>query len=150
MQELRIPASEWSEELVTPIGAADVSDLRIFLNRFLFRAMLFSCGSVAVGLHQVDRERAWQFAKLSARALGVATGVEVKIFGEKNLPDEPSVITPNHASHFDIAALLGHLPGNNRFAAKEDSSASPSSACFRKKVVPLLRCVLLGIKAAAE
>jgi 1-acyl-sn-glycerol-3-phosphate acyltransferase len=125
MQELRIPASEWADELVTPIGASDASDLRIFLNRLLFRGMLFSCGAVAVGLHQVNREIAWRWAKQSARALGVAAGVEVKLFGTKHLPAEPSIITPNHASHYDIAALLGYLPGNNRFAAKKELFREP-------------------------
>jgi len=125
MQELRIPPQEWADELVTPIGAADASDLRIFLNRMIFRGMLFSCGSVAVGLHQVNQEIAWRWAKMSARALGVAAGVTVKLFGTKHLPSEPSIITPNHASHYDIAALLGYLPGNNRFAAKRELFKEP-------------------------
>jgi 1-acyl-sn-glycerol-3-phosphate acyltransferase len=125
MQELRIPASEWAEDVVTPVGPADTSEARMFVNRLLFRGMLFTCGSIAVGLHQVNREAAWRFAKRSARALGVATGVEVKVFGEKNLPEEPSIITPNHASHFDIASLLGHLRGHNRFAAKQELFREP-------------------------
>jgi 1-acyl-sn-glycerol-3-phosphate acyltransferase len=68
---------------------------------------------------------AWTFSKFSARSLAVATGVEVKLIGAENLPDEPSIITPNHASHFDIAALLGHLPGQNRFAAKKELFREP-------------------------
>ncbi|MEW6273331.1 MAG: lysophospholipid acyltransferase family protein [Thermodesulfobacteriota bacterium] len=125
MQQLRIPASELGEEWVTPIGAADASELRVFLNRVIYRSMLFSMGTVAVGLHQVSPELAWSFAKLSARNLALATGVEVKVIGADKLPDEPSVITPNHASHFDIAALLGYLPGNNRFAAKKELFKEP-------------------------
>lgn len=125
MRELRIPATELSDEWVTPIGAADASDLRVMLNRLIYRGMLFSMGSVAVGLHQVSPSLAWSFAKLSARNLALATGVEVKVIGAENLPDEPSIITPNHASHFDIAALLGHLPGHNRFAAKKELFREP-------------------------
>ena len=32
----------------------------------------------------------------------------------------PYIFTPNHASHMDIAVLLGYLPGNNRFASKKE------------------------------
>lgn len=125
MQQLRIPATELSDEWVTPIGAADASDLRVLVNRVIYRGMLFSMGTIAVGLHQVSPALAWSFAKLSARNLALATGVEVKVIGAENLPDEPCIITPNHASHFDIAALLGHLPGNNRFAAKKELFREP-------------------------
>lgn len=125
MQELRIPATASSDEWVTPIGAADASDLRVLLNRVIYRGMLFSTGTVAIGLHQVSPSLAWSFAKHSARNLAVATGVEVKVVGAENLPAGPSIVTPNHASHFDIAALLGHLPGHNRFAAKKELFREP-------------------------
>lgn len=125
MQTLRIPASHGSAERIVPVGALDASALRVALNRVLFRGMLFGCGTVAVGLHQVHPQTAWEWAKLSARNLAWATGVDVEVVGAENLPDEPSVITPNHASHFDIAALLGFLPGNNRFAAKRELFREP-------------------------
>lgn len=125
MQQLRIPATEWDEELVTTVGAAEASGFRIFLNRLVFRLMVFVCGAIAVLLHQVSRKRAWQWTALSARGLGVATGVTVKVRGLENLPDRPAVITPNHASHYDIAALLGYLPGDNRFAAKKELFREP-------------------------
>src|SRR4029450_1109982 len=94
-----------ASERVTPIGAIDASDLRIALNRAIFRGMLFGCGAVAVGLHQVHRETPWARAKPPARNPARATSVEVKLFGLENLPDEPCVIPPNPSSHFDIAAL---------------------------------------------
>jgi 1-acyl-sn-glycerol-3-phosphate acyltransferase len=125
MQVLRIERGDLEDEVVTPIGAADASELRVWLNRIVYRGMLFSMGSIAVGLYQVDRSLAWSFAKLSARNLALATGVEVKLFGEENLPAEPAVLTPNHASHFDIAALLGWLPGESRFAAKKELFREP-------------------------
>ena len=141
MQELRIPATEWDDELVTPVGAANASSARIFLNRLLFRAMLFVCGTVAIVLHAVHRKTAWKWAAASARALGVLTGVRVKMRGLENLPDEPSVITPNHASHYDIAALLGYLPGNNRFAAKKELFREPVLGAVMKTLgmVPIDR-----------
>ena len=90
VQELRIPATELSEEWVTPIGAADASDLRVMLDRVVYRGMLFSMGTIAVGLHQLNPAWAWSFAKLSARNLALATGVEVKLVGAENLPDSPA------------------------------------------------------------
>jgi len=125
VQQLRIARNDLEDELVTPIGAAEASELRIWMNRLLYRGMLFSMGSVAVGLYQVNRDLAWSFAKLSARNLALATSVSVKLFGEENLPAEPAIIAPNHASHFDIAALLGWLPGQNRFAAKKELFDEP-------------------------
>lgn len=125
MQELRFPATDLSDEWVTPIGAADASDLRVLVNRMIYRGMLFSMGTIAVGLHQISPSLAWSFAKMSARNLALATGVEVKLVGAENVPAEPSIITPNHASHFDIAALLGYLPGHNRFAAKKELFREP-------------------------
>lgn len=124
-RELPIPVGPLDEELVTPIGASDSSELRVWLNRIVYRGMLFSAGTIAVALYQVNRELAWSFAKLSARNLAVATGVEVKLFGAENLPAEPAILTPNHASHFDIAALLGWLPGETRFAAKKELFDEP-------------------------
>ncbi len=91
--------------------------LRVFVNRFIFRAMLFASGSVAIALYQVNRALAWRFAKLQARNLVRLCGVEVRVRGLENLATGPYVFTPNHQSHFDIAALLGFLPGSNRFAA---------------------------------
>lgn len=125
MQQLYIPASESCDELITPIGASDSSELRILLNRVIFRGMLFSMGSIAVGLHRLSPDLAWSFAKLSARNLAWASGVEVKLHGAENLPEKSSIITPNHGSHFDIAALLGYLPGQNRFAAKKELFDEP-------------------------
>ncbi len=99
--------------------------LKIELNRWIFRGMIFSCGSAAVGLHLFSPEIGWDFAKASARALAVATGVEVLVRGRANLPAGAAVLTPNHASHFDIAALLGFLPGETRFAAKKELFREP-------------------------
>lgn len=125
MQELHIPGTEWEGELTTEVGASPASPTRVTLNRLLFRVMVFFCGAVAVVLHRLNRKRAWQWVAFSARSLGVATGVKVKLHGLENLPGRPSVITPNHASHYDIAALLGYLPGNNRFAAKKELFREP-------------------------
>ncbi len=101
---------------------------RAALNRWIFRGMLASAGTVAVILHRTLpwKSVSWDFAKLSARNLGRACGVQVHVHGLEHLEDAgPYVFTPNHQSHFDIAALLGHLPGHNRFVTKKELFAEP-------------------------
>ena len=107
------------------LGAAEPTRFRIALNRFLFRAMLFASGLVAIGLYRVSRPLTWRFAKLQARNLMRVCGVRVTVRGRDRLSAGPYVFAPNHQSHFDIAALLGLLPGVVRFATKREMFAEP-------------------------
>ncbi len=106
---------------------ANAARWRITLNRFIFRGMLFTMGAVAVVLYRLapDKNLAWRFAKAQARNLSRLCGVRVQVRGLQHLGRGPYMFTPNHQSHFDIAALLGFLPGNNRFAAKRELFAQP-------------------------
>jgi 1-acyl-sn-glycerol-3-phosphate acyltransferase len=102
--------------------------LRIFANRQIFRAMLFTMGATAVAMDRlgVPKSVIWSFAKLQARNLCVALGVNVTVRGAELIAEGgPYVFTPNHQAHIDIAALLGYLPGNNRFAAKKELFDEP-------------------------
>lgn len=99
--------------------------LRIAINRLIFRGMLFFCGAVAIGLYRISKPLAWRWAKASARALATACGVRVRMHGLQHLGAGPYIFAPNHQSHFDIAALLGYLPGINRFAAKTELFEEP-------------------------
>jgi len=101
---------------------------RVMLNRLIFRGMLFTMGSITVALHQLWpwKRLAWSFARLSARNLGRACGVRVRVHGREHLMGPgPYIFAPNHQSHFDIAALLGYLPGHNRFVAKKELFGEP-------------------------
>jgi 1-acyl-sn-glycerol-3-phosphate acyltransferase len=98
---------------------------RLVLNRFIFRAMLFASGAIAIALYRVNRPLTWRFAKLQARNLIRLCGTRVTIRGLERLGDGPYIFAPNHQSHFDIAALLGYLPGCNRFAAKRETFDEP-------------------------
>jgi 1-acyl-sn-glycerol-3-phosphate acyltransferase len=49
----------------------------------------------------------------------------VHVRGLEHLGAGPYIFAPNHQSHFDIAALLGYLPGSNRFAAKREMFDEP-------------------------
>ena len=98
---------------------------RVFINRVIFRGMLFASGAIAVVLYRVNKPLTWRFAKLQARNLVRLCGVRVRMRGLERLGSGPYIFTPNHQSHFDIAALLGYLPGCNRFAAKREMFAEP-------------------------
>src|SRR6185369_10458335 len=77
--------------------------------------------------HLVGRneQRTWRFAKARARTLARVLGVRVRVRGLENLPKTPCVIVANHRSHFDIAAILGFVPGINRFTAKKELFREP-------------------------
>jgi 1-acyl-sn-glycerol-3-phosphate acyltransferase len=49
----------------------------------------------------------------------------LRVSGLERLGSGPYVFAPNHQSHFDIAALLGYLPGIVRFATKREVFAQP-------------------------
>jgi len=106
---------------------ASVPRTRIFLNRLIFRGMLFSMGAIAVVMYRLipDKNVTWRFAKASARNLSKMLGVAVRVRGLEYLGAGPYMFTPNHQSNFDIVALLGYLPGNNRFGAKKELFKEP-------------------------
>ena len=109
------------------LAAAAPSRARLALNRFIFRAMLFTMGVIAVVMYRLvpNKNLTWAFAKAQARNLARMLRVRVRIRGLEHLGGGPYMFTPNHQSHFDIAALLGYLPGNNRFAAKKEMFDQP-------------------------
>lgn len=117
--------------LQTAADAADESAAaraRIALNRQIFRGMIFSMGATAVVMARLGMPRSvvWSFSKLAARNACRALGVRVSIQGSELIEDGgPYVFTPNHQAHIDIAALLGYLPGNNRFASKKELFDEP-------------------------
>jgi 1-acyl-sn-glycerol-3-phosphate acyltransferase len=100
---------------------------RARVNGIVFHAMSISMGSLAVVLGRVgsDKGRVWRFAKAQARLLCRMCGVRVEIRGLDRLSGGPFVFAPNHQSHFDIALLLGYLPGHNRFATKIEMFQHP-------------------------
>ncbi len=100
---------------------------RVLINRVIFRGMLFTMGTIAVVMYRVIRNKnvTWAFAKAQARNLARLCGVRVRVRGLEQLGAGPYMYTPNHQSNFDIAALLGYLPGNNRFAAKKEMFNEP-------------------------
>lgn len=134
--------SEDRERVELPqFGAEPASAGKLFLNRALFRAGVLGGGALVSALHFVNPQLGWETAKAVARNIGTTTGVKIDLLGTENLPEEPSVVTPNHASHFDIVALLGHLPGHIRFAAKMELFREPVLGAVMKTLgmVPIDR-----------
>jgi 1-acyl-sn-glycerol-3-phosphate acyltransferase len=110
--------------VVAAKAATDVEtrSLRVALSPYLFRGMLVGMGATAVALHRLTGSRSltWRFAKARARTLESMLGVRVTVTGLEHVASGgPFVYAPNHQSHLDILALLAHLPGAVRFAAKE-------------------------------
>jgi 1-acyl-sn-glycerol-3-phosphate acyltransferase len=102
--------------------AEETRSLRVALSPYLFRGMLVGMGAIAVGLHRItgNDRLTWNFAKARARTLERMLGVRVTVTGGENVATGgPFVYTPNHQSHLDVLALLGHLPGPTRFVAKQ-------------------------------
>lgn len=116
-----------SDPISRALPRAAAPQLRIFVNRLIFRGMLFTMGIIAVAMYRLidDKNVTWRFAKAQARNLSRMCGVRVRVIGLERLGHGPYMFTPNHQSHFDIAAVLGYLPGNNRFAAKKEMFSQP-------------------------
>lgn len=107
---------------------APMPSVRATINREIFRGMLFSMGATAVAMGRlgVPRETIWSFAKMASRNLCRMVGVRVTVRGADLVErGGPFVFTPNHQSHFDIAALLAYLPGHARFASKKELFDEP-------------------------
>jgi len=109
-------------------AAASAGGLRVAVNRQVFRGLLLATGATAVAMDRVGIPKSviWTFSKLQARNACRALGVRVRVLGaELVVEGGPFVFTPNHQAHIDIAALLGYLPGNNRFASKKELFDEP-------------------------
>jgi len=101
---------------------------RVAANRQIFRGMLFSMGATVIAMARlgVPKSVVWSFSKMQSRNLCRALGVRVTIEGTELVEEGgPYIFTPNHQAHIDIAALLGFLPGNNRFASKKELFDEP-------------------------
>ena len=101
---------------------------RVAVNRQIFRGMLFSVGATSIAMARmgVPKSVIWSFGKMQTRNLCRALGVHVTIEGGELVEQGgPFIFTPNHQAHIDIAALLGYLPGNNRFASKTELFDEP-------------------------
>src|SRR5262249_26332334 len=101
--------------------AAQQRALRGAASPYVFRGMLVGMAPASLASHPVTRNQplAGEVATARARTREWMLRVRVTVTGLEHLRGAgPFVYTPNHQSHLDILALLAHLPGAVRFAAK--------------------------------
>ncbi len=64
-------------------------------------------------------------SKIWAWLILKTSGVKLVVEGKENITRGPVIYMTNHASHFDVAALLYLLPWNVRFVAKKELASVP-------------------------
>jgi 1-acyl-sn-glycerol-3-phosphate acyltransferase len=100
---------------------------RVVLNRFIWRAHIFTASSLIIWAERLFPNRGygqWLFSA-SARITNRLLGVRVEVIGQDKLdPKQAYVFTPDHRSHLDITALMEALP-MARFAAKRELFDEP-------------------------
>jgi 1-acyl-sn-glycerol-3-phosphate acyltransferase len=99
----------------------------VSLNRLIWRAHIFTAGSLVVWVESLLPGRGYgqRVFSASARLANRLVGIRVEVIGlEKLDPKQACVFTPNHRSHADITALMAALPAV-RYAAKRELFDEP-------------------------
>lgn len=100
---------------------------RVALNRLVWRAHLFTAGSLVIWAERLRPNRGYghRIFSASSRLTNWLVGIRVEAIGlEKLDPGAVYVFTPNHRSHADIIALMAALP-EARYAAKRELFDEP-------------------------
>lgn len=80
----------------------------------------------------------------------------VEVTGRENIPDGPAVYMPNHVSHFDVFAILGHLDVQFRWTVKKELFRIPLLGLAMKRAGYILidrgnhEKAVRSLKVAAE
>jgi 1-acyl-sn-glycerol-3-phosphate acyltransferase len=108
-------------------GESPYRGWRVGLNRFIWRAHIFTVGSLVAWVERArpNRGHGGRIFAASARLTNRLVGARVDAIGLDRLePDQAYVFAPNHRSHIDITALMAALPAV-RFAAKRELFDEP-------------------------
>lgn len=100
---------------------------RVWLNRLVWRAHIFTASSLIVWVERVrpNRGHGLRIFSASARLTNRLVGVRVDVTGLDKLDaTQAYVFTPDHRSHVDITALMAALP-SARYAAKRELFEQP-------------------------
>jgi 1-acyl-sn-glycerol-3-phosphate acyltransferase len=100
---------------------------RVPLNRLIWRAHIFTAGSLVVWAERVwpNRGLGQRIFHASAKLTNWLVGIRVDVVGLDKLdPQKGYVFTPDHRSHADITVLMAALPAV-RFAAKRELFDEP-------------------------
>jgi len=100
-----------------------------FLVTLLFGTLWHGGACILAGLFRVPWRKGGVYdlaQRRWSRQLLKATGIPVTIEGAEHLAsDGPQIVVANHASFFDIVALLAYLPVDAKFIAKKELYAIP-------------------------
>ena len=100
---------------------------RVGLNRFVWRAFIFTAGELVVWAETMypNRGLGLRIFSAAARLTNRLVGVRVEVKGLDKLdPGQAYVFTPDHRSHLDASVLMAALPAV-RFAAKRELFDEP-------------------------
>jgi len=100
---------------------------RVSLNRLIWRAHIFTAGSLVVWVENLwpNRGHGQRIFSASSRLANRLVGIRVEVIGRGKLdPKQVYVFTPDHRSHADITALMAALP-TVRYAAKRELFDEP-------------------------
>lgn len=116
--------------------------IRSVLVTLFFPFIIIIFGSLSLFLHYLFQNRKIDnyFISLWGRLCCRMSGVQVKVKGEQNLPQEGCLFLFNHSSFFDIFAISGYLKGV-RFGAKSELFKIPIFAQAMRAVgtLPIAR-----------
>jgi 1-acyl-sn-glycerol-3-phosphate acyltransferase len=110
-----------------PTGSPHYRGWRVSLNRLIWRAHIFTAGSLVVWAERIYPHRGLgeRIFRASSKLSNRLLGIRVEVIGlEKLDPQRTYVFAPNHRSHADITALMAALPPA-RFAAKRELFDEP-------------------------
>ena len=113
--------------MAKPTTADGAAGWRVLWNRLVWRAHIFTVGSLIVWVEKLWPNRGYgqRIFSASARLTNRLVGVRVDVLGlDKLSPIQAYVFTPDHRSHLDITALLAALP-TARYAAKRQLFDEP-------------------------
>lgn len=101
----------------------------LYLITLPLATVIFGGTCIVAGVLRVKRTPGGVYDRAQrrwARTILAASGVKVTVEGGENIvPGEPVVLAANHASFFDIMALLGYLPVDPKFVAKKELFSIP-------------------------
>ncbi len=90
----------------------------------LYMAAFFSLSSVVVFsaaiCASINRRCYGPFARFWGLMGLTMAGIRVSVSGAENIPAGPIIVMSNHASNFDILAMLGHFPRTLSWIAKKE------------------------------
>lgn len=94
--------------------------IRGFLYMAVFFPLTFPIALLAIILTAFNRNLYGYMARFWGRLGLMLAGIRVSVEGAEKLPQGPMIVMSNHASNFDILAMLGYFPCHLSWIAKQE------------------------------